>query len=62
MRAQNIDISNLESLLNEFKSGFDRNFRLAQDRIVDAVQGFDKTIAQLTKIKETLLSSERNLQ
>ena len=62
VRAQNIDITNFESRLNEFKSGFDRNFRLAQDRLVDAVQGIDKTIAQLTKIKENLLNSERNLQ
>lgn len=61
MRAQIIDISNLESLLNEFKSGFDRNYRLATERLISAIDGIDKTIAQLNKIKEGLQNSENNL-
>ena len=62
MRAQNIDITNFESRLNEFKSGFDRNYRLAKERLISAIDGIDKTIAQLNKIKEGLQNSENNLR
>jgi hypothetical protein len=62
VRAQNIDITNFESRLNEFKSGFDRNYRLAKERLISAIEGIDKTIAQLNKIKEGLQNSENNLR
>lgn len=62
VRAQNIDITNFEIRLNEFKSGFDRNYRLAKERLISAIEGIDKTIAQLNKIKEGLQNSENNLR
>jgi hypothetical protein len=62
MRAQNIDITQFEDRLNEFREGFARNFDLASKKFKAAVDGIDKTIDQLTKVKENLLNSENNLR
>ena len=62
MRAQNIDITNFEEDLETFKQGFARNYDLASRKFHDAIQGIDKTIAQLQKTKDALLSSENNLR
>lgn len=62
VKAQNIDITNFEEALDGFKSGFSRNFDLASRKFQDAVDGIDKTITQLQKIKDALLGSERNLR
>lgn len=45
-----------------FKEGFNRNYRLASERFREAVEGIDKSITHLQKIKEALLSSENNLR
>lgn len=62
MRAQNIDITNFEDSMNKFKEGFARNYDLASRKFQAAVEGIDKTIAQLQKTKENLLRSEDNLR
>ncbi len=62
VRSQNIDITNFEEDLDQFKTGFDRNFDLSSRKLTDAVDGIDKTIKQLEKTKEGLLSSEKNLR
>ena len=62
VRAQNIDITNFEESMETFKSGFARNYDLASRKFKDAVDGIDKTIAQLQKTKENLLRSEDNLR
>lgn len=62
VKAQNIDITHFEDNLNDFKSRFDRNFRLASERFQDAIAQIDNTIKNLQKVKENLLSSERNLR
>jgi hypothetical protein len=62
MRAQNIDITQFEDRLNDFREGFARNFDLASKKFKAAVDGIDKTIDQLTKVKENLLNSENNLR
>lgn len=62
IRSQNIDIANFEEKMNKFKDGFARNFDLASRKFKDAIDGIDKTIAQLQKTKEALLSSENNLR
>jgi hypothetical protein len=62
VRAQNIDITNFENRLNEFKEGFSRNYELASRKIKTAVDEIDKTIDHLNKDKENLLSSENNLR
>ena len=62
VKAQNIDISNFEIKLNEFKSGFARNSELAVKKFEDAIDGIDKTIKQLEKVKENLIGSQNNLR
>lgn len=62
VRAQNIDITNFEDNLNNFKEGFAKNFELASRRFQTAIEEIDKTIDHLRKTKEALLSSENNLR
>jgi len=62
MRQQNIDITNFETELDMFKTGFARNYDLASRKFKDAIDGIDKTIGQLQKTKDALLSSENNLR
>jgi hypothetical protein len=62
VKAQNIDIANFEDKLDEFKSGFARNYDLASRKFDDAIEGIDKTIKQLEKVKENLIGSQNNLR
>ena len=62
MRAQNIDITNFEDKLNEFKSGFERNYELASKKFQTVIDEIDKSIDHLQKTKKALLGSEDNLR
>ena len=62
VRAQNIDITNFENELDEFKTGFARNYELASKKFKTAIDEIDKTIEHLQKTKEALLGSENNLR
>lgn len=62
IKAQNIDVSNFEAEMNDFKEKFSRNFRLASEKFHKAIDEIDKTIEHLQKTKEALLSSENNLR
>jgi len=62
MRTQNIDITNFESELEAFKSGFARNYELASKKFKTAIEEIDKTIDHLQKTKDALLGSENNLR
>ena len=62
MRNQNIDITNFEEKLNIFKTGFSKNYELANRKFISAISEIDKTITHLQKTKEALLSSDRNLR
>lgn len=61
-RRQSIDITNFEQKLNAFRDGFGRNYRIASEKFQNAIEGIDKSIASLQKIKDALLSSENNLR
>lgn len=62
VKAQNIDITNFEKELNDFKVGFARNYTLASDQFEKAIAQIDKSIAAMTKVKEELQASARNLR
>lgn len=62
VKAQNIDITNFEESLDNAKTAFARNYDLAGKKFVTAIEGIDKTIKQLEKTKEALLSSENNFR
>ncbi len=62
VKAQNIDVTDFEDQLNDFRDSFGRNYRLASDKFKVAIDSIDKSIAQLQKTKDSLLSSENNLR
>lgn len=62
VKAQNIDITNFESELDAFKTGFARNYELASKKFKTAIEEIDKTIDHLQKTKDALLGSENNLR
>ena len=62
LQQTNVDVTDFEDKLGEFKTGFARNYDLASRRFQDAVAEIDKSIDHLTKIKNNLLSSENNLR
>ena len=62
IKAQNVDVSNFEAEMNDFKDKFSRNFRLASEKFQKAIEEIDKTIDHLQKTNEALLSSENNLR
>jgi hypothetical protein len=62
VKSQTIDITNFESDLDEFKTGFARNYELASRKFKKAIDEIDKTIDHLQKTKDALLGSENNLR
>ena len=62
VKSQNIDITNFENQMNDFKEKFGNNYRLANERFTKAIDEIDKTIDHLQKTKEHLLASDRNLR
>ena len=62
VKSQNIDITNFEDELDEFKTGFARNYELASKKFKTAISEIDKTIDHLQKTKDALLGSENNLR
>ena len=62
VKAQNIDITNFESQLDDFKAAFGRNWRLASEGFEEAVKRIDEAIKDLEKTKEALHKSANNLR
>ncbi|NCD15150.1 MAG: DUF2130 domain-containing protein, partial [Bacteroidia bacterium] len=62
VKAQNIDVTNFEDQLNEFKIGFSRNADLTLKQFEIAIGEIDKSIERLTKAKDSLLKSGNNLR
>lgn len=62
VKSQNIDVSNFEAAMNDFKEKFSKNYELASRKFKTAIDEIDKTIDHLQKTKEALLSSENNLR
>tara|TARA_R110002074_G_scaffold144058_1_gene291509 strand:+ start:128 stop:1447 length:1320 start_codon:yes stop_codon:yes gene_type:complete len=62
MRNQNIDITDFEDKINDFKTGFARNYDLASRQFKNAIEEIDKTIDHMQKTKDALLSSVNNLR
>lgn len=53
-RKQNIDYTNFEADLNQFKEGFESSANKYRKRVEDAIAAIDKSIAQLEATKENL--------
>ena len=61
-QSKEIDVTNFESKIEDFKTKFGRHYELASKKFDDAVKQIDDTISKLLKIKENLLGSENNLR
>lgn len=62
VKTQNIDITNFETNLETFKTGFARNYDLASNSFKKAIEEIDKSIDHLQKTKDALLGTDRNLR
>ncbi|PKO65848.1 MAG: DUF2130 domain-containing protein [Betaproteobacteria bacterium HGW-Betaproteobacteria-16] len=62
VKSQNIDITNFETGLEEFKSAFAKNYDLASRRFQTAIDEIDKSIDHLQKTKDALMGTDRNLR
>lgn len=62
VRAQNLDITRFETRLDDFKTAFGRNWRLASEGFEEAVKRIDEAIKDLEKTKDALYKSANNLR
>ncbi|MBO4370391.1 MAG: DUF2130 domain-containing protein [Paludibacteraceae bacterium] len=62
MREKEIDVTNFENELAEFKDKFGKNYRIASEKFRSAIDEIDKTISHLQKVKDALTGSENNLR
>ncbi len=62
VRSQNIDVTNFEADLEDFKEKFGRNYELASRQFQTAMDEIDKSINHLQKTRDALLKSENNLR
>lgn len=62
VKSQNIDITNFENDLDQFKTAFGKNYELASKKFQTAIDEIDKSIDHLQKTKDALLGTDRNLR
>lgn len=62
IKAQNVDVTRFESQLEEFRTTFGRNWRLASEGFEEAVKRIDEAIKDLEKTKDALYKSAHNLR
>ena len=62
VKSQSIDVTNFEDKLENFKSGFARNYELAGKKFQKAIDEIDKSIDHLQKTKDALIGTDRNLR
>lgn len=61
-QSKEIDVTNFEKKLDEFRNLFGNNVKNAHDRFHDAIAAIDKSIADLQKVKDNLLKSDDHLR
>jgi len=62
VRNQNIDITNFEKKIQEFKEGVSYNYTMAQKKFLEAIENINKSIKDLERTRDALISSENNLR
>ncbi len=62
IRNREIDITHFEENMETFKTGFEKNYRLASKQFQEAIDDIDKSIKALEQTKANLLKSENNLR
>lgn len=61
-QSKEVDVTNFENKLVDFKNRFGRHYELASKKFDDAIKQIDDTISKLQKVKDSLLGSENNLR
>lgn len=61
-QSKEVDVTNFEAKMEEFKGKFGRHYELASKKFSDAIKQIDDTIAKLQKVRESLTGSEKNLR
>lgn len=59
---QNIDVKNFENNLYDFQEAFSKNTKSSHNALVKAIEGIDRTINSLNKVKENLQTSGNQLR
>lgn len=62
IQSRNVDVTNFEDALIDFKDKFSRNYELASKRFKTAIEEIDKSMIHLQKIKDELLASGNQLR
>lgn len=62
IKAQNIDVANFEADLVKFQDGFKVNYERASKNFQEAIKRIDDSISDLEKVKDALLTTDRNLR
>ena len=61
-QSKEVDVTNFEKKLEDFKKGFGNNYRLASEKFKAAIDEIDKSIDHLQKVRKALVGSEDNLR
>ena len=61
-QSKEVDVTNFEQKIEDFKSKFGRHYQLASNKFEAAIKDIDATIAKLQKVRDELLGSENNLR
>ncbi len=61
-QSKEVDVTNFEKKLEDFKKGFGNNYRLASEKFKTAIEEIDKSIDHLQKTRKALLGSEDYLR
>lgn len=62
VRNQNIDITNFENKINDFKEGFAKNYISASNNFEKAIEEIDKSIKKMENVKQALTTSANQLR
>ena len=61
-QSKEVDVTNFEKKIEDFKSKFGRHYQLASNKFEAAIKDIDATIAKLQKVRDELLVSEKYLR
>ncbi len=61
-KQQNIDVTNFENAMNDFKDKFNHNYVLATKKFEKSIEDIDKAIKNLQDMKDNLLGVSNNLR
>jgi hypothetical protein len=62
IKNQNVDITNFEDKINDFKEGFGKNYLSASSNFEKAIEEIDKSIKRMENVKQALTTSANQLR